>query len=98
MTNDYGSFRDFVEYHPERFRAHPYRNYVGNVKNSDLSREAIRWVYGFSSYTDRLGDGYAGMSYDKQPPYPVLWLITKDGTFDFCDWGRKIKFKESGWE
>ena len=45
-----------------------------------------------------LGDGYAGMSYDKQPPYPVLWLITKDGTFDFCDWGRKIKFKESGWE
>lgn len=45
-----------------------------------------------------LGDGYASMSYDKQPKYPVMWLITKDGSFDFCDWGKKIRFKESSWE
>lgn len=45
-----------------------------------------------------IGDGYASMSYDKKPLYPVMWLITKDGTFDFCDWGKKIRFKESSWE
>lgn len=45
-----------------------------------------------------IGDGYASMSYDKQPKYPTMWLITKDGTFDFCDWGKKIRFKESSWE
>ena len=45
-----------------------------------------------------IGDGYADMSYNKQPKYPVMWLITKDGTFDFCDWGKKIRFKESSWD
>ena len=25
------------------------------------------------------------------PSMPVLWIITKDGTEDFCDWGQKIK-------
>ncbi len=39
-----------------------------------------------------IGDGFAEMSYTKKPTYPVLWLITKDGTFDFCDWGKKIQF------
>jgi len=24
---------------------------------------------------------------------PVIWLITKDGAMDFCDWGTKVKFK-----
>ena len=24
--------------------------------------------------------------------------ITKNGPFDFCDWGKKIRFKESSWE
>ena len=45
-----------------------------------------------------LGDGYASMSYSKQPKFPTMWLITKDGSFDFCDWGKKIRFKESSWE
>ena len=45
-----------------------------------------------------LGDGYASMSYNKQPKFPTMWLITKDGSFDFCDWGKKIRFKESSWE
>lgn len=40
-----------------------------------------------------LGDGYASMSYKKKPNYPVLWLITKNGYTDFCDWGKKIIFK-----
>ena len=81
MTNDYGLFGDFIEYHPERFRFSPYRNYVENVKNSDLSREAIRWVYGFSSYTDRLGDGYAGAIY----PYGVLSVCRYPRSHDVLD-------------
>lgn len=40
-----------------------------------------------------IGDGYASLSYDKIPSYPVLWILTKDGNTDFCDWGKKIKFK-----
>ena len=27
------------------------------------------------------------------PNLPVLWVITKDGTEDFCDWGQKIHLK-----
>ena len=81
MTNDYGLFGDFIEYHPERFSFSPYRNYVENVKNSDLSREAIRWVYGFSSYTDRLGDGYAGAIY----PYGVLSVCRYPRSHDVLD-------------
>jgi len=45
-----------------------------------------------------LGDGYAALDVKDPPQYPVLWLITKEGTFDFCNWGKKIRFKESSWE
>jgi len=45
-----------------------------------------------------LGDGYASFDIKDPPKFPVMWLITKDGTFDFCDWGKKIRFKESSWE
>lgn len=27
------------------------------------------------------------------PSLPTLWVITKDGTEDFCNWGQKIKLK-----
>lgn len=27
------------------------------------------------------------------PSLPTLWVITKNGTEDFCDWGQKIKLK-----
>lgn len=27
------------------------------------------------------------------PSLPTLWIITKDGTEDFCDWGQKIHLK-----
>ena len=43
--------------------------------------------------TDSFGDAPKN-----PPPYPVLWLLTKDGCEDFCDWGRKIKFKQSSYE
>ena len=42
-------------------------------------------------------DGYGPCTVDP-PRYPVLWLITKGGTTDFCDWGKKIIFKESAFE
>lgn len=28
------------------------------------------------------------------PSLPTLWIITKDGTEDFCDWGQKIHLKQ----
>lgn len=28
------------------------------------------------------------------PSLPTLWVITKDGTEDFCNWGQKIKLKQ----
>ena len=42
-------------------------------------------------------DGYGPCTVDP-PKYPVLWLITKDGTTDFCNWGQKVIFKESAFE
>ena len=42
-------------------------------------------------------DGTDMGSYD-QPPYPVLWVLTKDGNKDFCDWGQKIYFEDSTYE
>ena len=29
------------------------------------------------------------------PSLPTLWIITKDGTEDFCDWGQKIHLKQN---
>lgn len=29
------------------------------------------------------------------PSLPTLWVITKDGTEDFCDWGQKIRLTQS---
>jgi len=50
-------------------------------------------------------DGYEGFYDDSscvnkdypEPPYPVLWVLTKDGNKDFCPWGKKIFFKESAY-
>lgn len=40
-----------------------------------------------------LTDGY-GPAPEKNPlGIPVLWIITKNGTEDFCDWGQKIRLK-----
>ena len=81
LTNDSEVFGDFIEYHPERFRMPPYRNYVENVKNSDLSREAIRWIYGFSSLTSNKGDGYAAAVY----PYGILSVCRYPTSYDVLD-------------
>ena len=40
-----------------------------------------------------LTDGF-GPAPEKNPlGIPVMWVITKDGTEDFCDWGQKIRLK-----
>lgn len=39
-------------------------------------------------FTDGFGDAP-----DNPPPYPVLWVLTKDGDDNFCSWGKKMKFK-----
>ena len=81
IAQDDTVLRSIPTYHPRKFNSSPYRNYVENVKNSDLSREAIRWVYGFSSYTERLGDGYAGAIY----PYGVLSVCRYPTSYDVLD-------------
>ncbi len=41
-----------------------------------------------------LTDGF-GDCYSKNPlGVPTLWLLTKDGSKDFCNWGEKIKFQD----
>lgn len=39
-----------------------------------------------------LTDGYGDAPKKNPIGIPVLWVITKDGTEKFCDWGQKIKF------
>lgn len=34
----------------------------------------------------------------RAPPYPVLWILTKDGNKDFCPWGQKIYFEHDALE
>lgn len=41
-----------------------------------------------------LTDGF-GDCYSKNPlGIPTLWLLTKDGSKDFCNWGEKIRFQD----
>lgn len=42
-----------------------------------------------------LTDGY-GDAPEQKPDYPVLWVLTSDGSMDFCKWGTKIRFKNDG--
>lgn len=37
-------------------------------------------------------DGYGDVP-ERPPAYPVLWLLTSDGSKDFCKWGKKIRFR-----
>lgn len=38
-------------------------------------------------------DGY-GDAPENPPNYPVMWILTSDGTDTFCEWGTKTRFKE----
>lgn len=40
-----------------------------------------------------LTDGFIDHIPKNPTGLPTLWIITKDGTEDFCDWGEKIKLK-----
>jgi predicted metal-dependent peptidase len=42
-----------------------------------------------------LTDGYIDNIPSNPTGLPTLWIITKDGTEDFCDWGQKIRLKHS---
>ena len=43
-----------------------------------------------------LTDGYIDhIPKNPIPSLPTLWVITKDGTEDFCDWGQKIKLNQT---
>ena len=79
--HDDEAFDDRIDYHPQKYRLPPYRNYVSNEKNSDLSRSAIQWFYGYSSLTDSKGDGYAAALY----PYGVLSVCRYPSSYDVFD-------------
>jgi predicted metal-dependent peptidase len=54
------------------------------IENNDIDVDCIIYL------TDGYGDA------PKYPPkVDTLWIIVKDGCMDFCDWGKKIQFKES---
>lgn len=54
------------------------------IENNDIDVDCIIYL------TDGYGDA------PKHPPkVDTLWIIVKDGCMDFCDWGKKIQFKES---
>lgn len=42
-----------------------------------------------------LTDGYIDNIPTNPTGLPTLWIITKNGTEDFCDWGQKIKLSHS---
>ena len=79
--HDDEAFDDRIDYHPQKYRLPPYRNYVSNEKNSDLSRSAIQWFYGSSSLTDSKGDGYAAALY----PSGVLSVCRYPSSYDVFD-------------
>lgn len=43
-----------------------------------------------------LTDGYGEVYKDNPIGIPVMWVICKDGTEEFCNWGEKIKLNSSG--
>ena len=81
IAQDSTVLRSIPTYHPRKYGLWGLRNYINNEKNSDWSRLAIEWIYGFSSYTDRLGDGYAGAIY----PYGVLSVCRYPRSHDVLD-------------
>ena len=58
------------------------------VKEKNLDIDAL--VY--------LTDGF-GPAPKKAPSYPVLWVLPKDGSKDFCGWGKKVYMTKAncGW-
>ena len=58
------------------------------VKEKNLDIDAMVYL------TDGFGDAP-----EKQPSYPVLWVLPKDGNRDFCRWGKKVFMQNAkcGW-
>ena len=59
------------------------------VKEKNLDIDAL--VY--------LTDGWSDDVPQCAPHYPVLWVLPKDGSKDFCSWGKKVYMKKAncGW-
>ena len=70
-----------LTYHPMKFKYLPHACTVINDKNTPYTRMAIEWVYGYSSMTDYLGDGYAAALY----PYGLLSICRYPTSYDVFD-------------
>ena len=81
IAQDDTVLRSIPTYHPRKYGRSGLCNYINNEKNSDWSRLAIEWVYGFSSLTDSKGDGYATAVY----PYGTLSVCRYPTSYDVLD-------------
>ena len=81
IAQDDTVLRNVSTYHPRKYGRSGLCNYINNEKNSDWSRLAIEWVYGFSSLTDSKGDGYATAVY----PYGTLSVCRYPTSYDVLD-------------
>ena len=81
IAQDSTVLRNVSTYHPRKYGRSGLCNYINNEKNSDWSRLAIEWVYGFSSLTDSKGDGYATAVY----PYGTLSVCRYPTSYDLLD-------------
>ena len=81
IAQDSTVLRNVSTYHPRKYGRLGLCNYINNEKNSDWSRLAIEWVYGFSSLTDSKGDGYATAVY----PYGTLSVCRYPTSYDVLD-------------
>ena len=81
IAQDSTGLRNVSTYHPRKYGRSGLCNYINNEKNSDWSRLAIEWVYGFSSLTDSKGDGYATAVY----PYGTLSVCRYPTSYDLLD-------------
>ncbi len=81
IAQDSTVLRNVSTYHPRKYGRSGLCNYINNEKNSDWSRLAIEWVYGFSSLTDSKGDGYATAVY----PYGTLSVCRYPTSYDVLD-------------
>ena len=81
IAQDSTVLRSIPTYHPRKYGRSGLCNYINNEKNSDWSRLAIEWVYGFSSLTDSKGDGYATAVY----PYGTLSVCRYPTSYDVLD-------------
>ena len=72
-------------------------NYLQNIKDKDVQTELSEFIASDKNLVEPpncvicLTDGYTSVP-ERQPGYPVLWILTHDG--EELPWGTNIRFKK----